>query len=196
MEEGSAEGADGLEVRAEQLHVAAHQLLTEAGILDEIRHVGEAHLVGSVVSQLMTHREIDITVAAGSAYGPSEALALAATLARRCEVVDVVLADERSDASVAERDRRLHLQMGVRHAGDRWELDISLFALDAHENVAEWHQNLRSSLTPEQRRAILRIKSDLVATADYPGGLAIYNAVLNNAVTQTEEFLAAQTAAP
>lgn len=188
-----AEAGSDVELRAEELQTEANEMLEATGILDEVRCVGETHLVGSVVSELMTRREIDITVAAGHAYGPSDALRLVGKLTRWTEVVDITITDERNDCSVAERDRRVHLQVGVLFAGHRWELDISLFALDAHENVAEWHRKLRLSLTPEQRRAILTIKRDLLGADDYPGGLAIYEAVVNDAVTDTHDFIRRRT---
>nr|WP_252172722.1 hypothetical protein [Rhodococcus pyridinivorans] len=178
-----------LERRAEQLREEAQQVLAATRVLDLLADVGEAHLVGSAVSDLMSHREIDITVAAGPDFGPSDALRLCEALAERSEVRRTSVVDERTDTSVAERDRRVHVTVTVLRDTVEWELDISLFALDAHRNVADWHEELRASLTPEQRRAILRIKNDLHDSPDYPGGLEIYNAVCDHGVRNTNGFL-------
>ncbi|MVA74983.1 hypothetical protein GC722_02915 [Auraticoccus sp. F435] len=73
-------------------------------------------------------------------------------------------------------------------AGAVWTLDISLILHDEHADVAAWHRELRARLTPGQRRTILAVKTALREGPDYPGGLAVYTAVLEEGVASVEEL--------
>ena len=58
-------------------------------------------------------------------------------------------------------------------------------------NVTAWHERLRSTITPEQRTAVLRIKDDWHLRPEYPdevGGADIYSAVLDDGVGDPEGF--------
>jgi hypothetical protein len=156
--------------------------------MEALTRIGEAYLVGSLVSELMTHREIDIAVNAGPHFGPSDAFSLCSALSGRVTIQNVAIADERSDASIPRRDRRLHLGLEVLHRDEVWALDLSLFTHDAHKNVAEWHDRLRATLTREQRLVILRIKHELQQSDSYPGGLAVYTAVLDHRASDIADF--------
>lgn len=184
-----ATSGEDLERSAADLTREAHEMLAATRVMEALARLGEVHLVGSVVSELMTHREIDIAVNAGPDFGPSDAFALCAALSDELSITNVEIVDGRNDLSVPERDRRLHLTLQALHGDQLWVLDLSLFTHDAHKNVADWHDRLRATLTREQRRSILRIKHELQGAHSYPGGLAIYTAVLEYQVADTAEFL-------
>lgn len=72
---------------------------------------------------------------------------------------------------------------------------------DLHQNVTRWHEELRETITAEQRTAVLRIKDAWHSRPCYPdqvGGLDIYAAVVDHGVRSPRQFAAwlAQREAP
>jgi hypothetical protein len=101
--------------------------------------------------------------------------------------------DERGPRSPTgeRRDERYHVATTYARPGDTWHLDLTFWLHDAHENVTAWHEQLRESVTPEQRGAILRIKDVWYRRPEYPeavSGLEIYTAVLQYGVRTPEQF--------
>jgi hypothetical protein len=77
------------------------------------------------------------------------------------------------------------------------DLDVMLLAHDLHEQNTRWHERLRDAVTPEERRAILRVKDVWHRRPEYPdtvGGVEIYTAVVEHGVRTGEEFAAWLTA--
>jgi hypothetical protein len=66
-----------------------------------------------------------------------------------------------------------------------------LWLHDARLNVTRWHQELRESITADQRSAVLRIKHAWHRRPTYPdqvGGLDIYTAVIDDGVRTPRQF--------
>jgi len=102
-------------------------------------------------------------------------------------VTGIEYRDERGPRCVTGqvRDERYHVTLTVEHAGRDWQIDLSLWLHDLHENVTRWHEELRERITAEQRRAVLRVTDDWYRRPAYPhhvGGLEIYTAVLEDGV--------------
>jgi hypothetical protein len=182
-------GGSSVEERAEQLRRGAEAMLDALGLQALLREFGEVAMMGSLVSDLMTHPEVDIGVHVGEDFSLADAARVAGRLAEAAPCRRLVIDDQRGGASPGERrDERFHLVLECPHEGREWTLDISLFLHDAHANVAAWHRQLRSSLTLSQRLSILTIKSALCHDPAYPGGLSIYTAVLEKGVRTVEEY--------
>jgi hypothetical protein len=109
-------------------------------------------------------------------------------------VTGVDYRDERGPRCVTDqaRDERYHAALTVEHAGT-WQIDLTLWLHDLHQNVTRWHEELRERITAEQRLAVLRIKDDWHRRPEYPdqvGGLDIYTAVLDDGVRTADQFAA------
>ena len=136
---------------------------------------------------LMCWRELDVMVLAGSDFSPPDVMGLLARIVRRTGVTGVEYRDERGPRCVTGqvRDERYHVTLTVEHAGRRWQIDLTLWLHDLHQNVTRWHEELRERITAEQRSAVLRIKDDWHRRPAYPhqvGGLEIYTAVIDNGI--------------
>lgn len=178
-----------VEDHAEALRRDGELMLGELGVVTSLTRFGDVAVMGSFVSDLMTHPEIDIGVHVGERFTMSDATHVIRALTETVPCSRVVIDDERGSATPGEkRDERFHVVMSCPHGGREWTLDISLFLHDNHINVADWHHHLRHSLSPGQRRSILTIKSALRGEPDYPGGLAIYTAVTEHDVRTLDDF--------
>jgi hypothetical protein len=81
--------------------------------------------------------------------------------------------------------------MQVVWESSEWRFDLSLWLYDDHTHVADWHRQLGERISPEQRRAVLRIKNVWYRRPGYPdevSGLEIYRAVLDDGVRTPNAF--------
>ena len=179
--------------RQTALQDEARELLAGMAELDALRALGPLMETGSYVSGLMCWRDLDVGVLVGSDFTPADVLNLAVSITEAVEVVGFTYRDERGARSPTgeRRDERFHLPLQVVWKGREWRFDLTLWRYDDHANVAEWHRQLRDRLLQEQRRAVLRIKNDWCRRPEYPdevGGTDIYDAVLNDGVSDAESF--------
>ena len=89
------------------------------------------------------------------------------------------------------RDERYHVTLTMERAGRCWQVDVTLWLHDPHENVTRWHEELRERITSEERLAVLRIKDHWHLRSAYPhqvSGLQIYAAVLDGGVRTPGQF--------
>lgn len=155
--------------------------------------IGPVLLTGSYVSGLMSWPDLDIMVHVGADFSPRDVLALLSKVVDRPDVTGFDYRDERGERSPTgtTRDERYHVPISLSHNDRTWRIDLTLWLNDPHANLTAWHENLRDTVTPDQRAAILRIKDVWHRLPSYPdqiGGLQIYTAVLEDGVRTPEEF--------
>ena len=175
------------------LQEEAAALLAELGLAELVADVGPLLVTGSFVSGLMCWPELDVMVLAGGGFSPPDVMGLLARIVRRAGVTGLEYRDERGPRCVTGqvRDERYHVPITVERAGRCWQVDLTLWLHDLHENVTRWHEELRGRITAEQRAAVLRIKDDWHPRRSYPhqvGGLEIYAAVLDDGVRTPAQF--------
>jgi hypothetical protein len=66
------------------------------------------------------------------------------------------------------RDERYQVALTVEQGGRPWQIDLTVWLHDLHQNVTRWHEILRERITAEQRGAVLRIKDDWHRQSEYP----------------------------
>ena len=122
---------------------------------------GPVHYVGSYVSGLMVWRDLDVMVLVPPGFGPTDVVGLLAELVELPGVAGFDVHDERGPRSPTgqRRDERWHVPLMTGPASGAWRLDLTLWLYDDHTHLTRWHEELRGRLTPEQRAAILWIKS-------------------------------------
>jgi hypothetical protein len=89
------------------------------------------------------------------------------------------------------RDERYHVGVVIEHGGGTWHIDLSVWLHDLHTNVTAWHDQVRESISDEERDAVLWIKDVWHRRPEYPGevgGLDVYTAVLEDGVRTPEQF--------
>jgi hypothetical protein len=191
----SPSSAEDLLARQAALQDEAREVLAGLDLAALVSDVGPLLVTGSFVSGLMCWRELDVMVLAGRGFSPQDVMGLLARIVSRAGVTGIEYRDERGPRCVTGqvRDERYHVTLTVEHADRDWQIDLSLWLHDLHENVTRWHEELRERITAEQRRAVLRIKDDWYrrpAYAHQVGGLEIYTAVLEDEVRTPGQFAA------
>jgi hypothetical protein len=181
--------------RQSALQEEAAALLAELGLTELVADIGPLLVTGSFVSGLMCWPELDVMVLVGAGFSPADVMVLLARIVRRAGVTGLEYRDERGPrcATGQVRDERYHVPVTVERAGRCWQVDLTLWLHDLHENVTRWHEELRERITAEQRSAVLRIKDDWLRRRSYPyqvGGPDIYIAVLDDGVRTPAQFAA------
>ena len=168
-------------------------MLAELDLERRLEGFGPMHLAGSFVSGLMVWPELDIGFLGGPELSPADVIAAMGRLVLLPGILQFHYTDERGPRSPTgeRRDERFHVATTYARPSRTWHLDLTFWLHDSHENVTAWHEQLRDSLTPEERSAILRIKDVWHRRPEYPdsvGGLEIYTAVLQHGVRTPEQF--------
>ena len=181
--------------RQSALQAEARQVLAELDLAAVVADIGPLLLAGSFVSGLMCWRDLDVMVLAGDDFSPQDVLRLLTRIVARAGVTALEYRDERGPRCVTGqvRDERYHVPITVNQAGRAWRIDLTLWLHDPHLNVTRWHEELRETITAEQRRAVLRIKDVWHRRPAYPdqvGGLDIYTAVIDDGVRTPRQFAA------
>ena len=179
--------------RQMDLQEEARDVLNELDLERRLGDIGSMLMTGSFISGLMVWRELDIMFLGGPELSPTDVLAAMGQLVLLPGIVRFDYADERGLRSPTgePRDERYHVPTTYIRPSGTWCLDLTFWLHDAHENVTAWHEQLRDSLTPEERGAILRIKNVWHRRPEYPGvvsGLEIYTSVLEHGVRSLEQF--------
>jgi hypothetical protein len=180
---------DELAARQAALQAEARTILGSLGGL--LEGLGEPMVTGSFVSGLMVWRDLDVMVLAHPGFPPHDVVALLGRAVDLTGLTGFEYVDERGERSPTgeQRDERYHVALAL----GAWRIDLSIWLYDDHRNVTDWHHDLRTKLTAEQRRAILRIKDVWHRRPEYPdeiSGLEIYTAVLEHGVRTPEDFAA------
>jgi hypothetical protein len=150
----SPSSGEDLLARQAALQDQAREVLAALDLAALAGDVGPLLVTGSFVSGLMCWRELDVMVLAGGDFSPREVMGLLARIVRRAGVTGLEYRDERGTRCVTGqvRDERYHVTLTVEHAGRDWQIDLTLWLHDLHENVARWHEELRA----DHRRAAPR----------------------------------------
>jgi hypothetical protein len=186
---------EDLLARQSALQDEAREMLAELDLAALVADAGPPLVTGSFVSGLMCWRELDVMVLAGSDFSPRDVMGLLARIVQRPGVTGLDYRDERGARCVTGqiRDERYHVTLTMERAGRCWQIDLTLWLHDLHQNVTRWHEELRKRITAEQRSAVLRIKDDWHRRPAYPrqvGGLEIYTAVIDNGIRTLDQFAA------
>ena len=183
-----------LAARQSALREEATRLLDELDRSRIFDDIGPLAVTGSYVSELMCWRDLDVGLLAGAGYTPRAVVRLISRVVEELPgVVGFDYRDERAGRSPTgqARDERYHVPFLLERAAGTWRLDLTLWLHDLHNNVTEWHEALRDSITDEQRAAVLRIKDVWFRLPSYPdqtGGSDIYTAVVDDGVRTPEQF--------
>ncbi|HEU4396258.1 MAG TPA: hypothetical protein VFU54_00305 [Actinomycetota bacterium] len=179
--------------RQAALQAEAAEVLAELDLGALFGDVGPVLVVGSYVSGLMCWRDLDVCLLAGVEFSPADVLELLKRVVELPGFVGFTYRDERGQRSPtgAATDERYHVPFDLDVGQGRWRIDLSLFLRDLHGHVAAWHEQLRDTITHQQRLAVLRIKDVWHRLPSYPeqvSGWEIYTAVLRDGVGAPEQF--------
>jgi hypothetical protein len=179
--------------RQAALQAEATQVLGELDLDRLFADVGPVVVVGSYLSGLMCWRDLDLCLLAGVDCSPSDVLELLKRVVELPGFVGFSYRDERGERCPTgeARDERYHVPFDLDIGHGRWRIDLSVWLCDLHAHVADWHTELRDTITDAQRLAVLRIKDIWRRLPSYPdevSGWEIYTAVLGEGVRTPEQF--------
>ena len=182
-----------LAARQSALHAEAAALLKELEGSGVFNDIGPLEVTGSYISELMCWPEVDLGLLVGTNYSPADVLNLISRVLELPGVFGFDYRDERADRSPTGlvREERYHVRFLIDRGGKVWQLDLTLWLHDLHQNVTAWHEALRNKINDDQRAAVLRIKDVWYQLPSYPdkiGGLEIYTAVIEDGVRTPNEF--------
>jgi hypothetical protein len=141
----------------------------------------------------MCWRDLDVGALVGPGFTPLVVIKVVTGVVATAEVISFAYRDERGLRSPTgeRRDERYHVPLQVVWGSSEWRFDLSLWLYEDHAHVAEWHRQLGEGISPEQRRAILRIKDVWCRRPEYPdevSGSEIYRAVVDDDVRTADAF--------
>ena len=180
-------------VRQAALQAEAGAVLAGLDLGSLFADVGPVLVVGSFVSGLMTWRDLDVGLLAGPQFSPSDVLDLLKRVVTLSGFAGLIYRDERGERCPTgeARDERYHVPFDLEIGQGRWRIDLSVWLRDLHGHVAAWHEQLRDTITDEQRLVVLRVKDVWHRLPSYPdevSGWEIYTAVLRDGVRTPAEF--------
>jgi hypothetical protein len=173
-----------LMARAEELQAEGLRVLEDLDLETAFPTFGPPQVVGSVLSGLITYRDLDVTFTAPTATA-SEVLHGLARIANRPGLLAADFRDERADRrpTPALTDERFYAVL-THHT---WKIDLTFWLHDIpRPHVAE-AARLRAA-TPAQKQAILHLKQTHPRYPHDLTGTDIYPAVLNHAVRTVPEL--------
>lgn len=152
---------EDLLARQSALQQEAREVLAGLDLAALVAGAGSLLVTGSFVSGLMCWPEVDVMVHVGSDFSPPDVMSLLARIVSRPGVTGLDYRDERGPRCVTGqvRDERYHVPLTVEHAGQSWQIDLTLWLHDPHLNVTRWHEELHARITAEERIAVLPSKT-------------------------------------
>ena len=159
---------EDLLARQSMLQDEAQEVLAGLDLAALVAGIGPLEVTGSFVSGLMCWRELDVMVIAGRDFSPPDVMSLLARIVRRTGVTGIEYRDERGPRCVTgqTRDERYHVTLTVEHAGHRWQIDLTLWLHDLHQNVRAGTKNCASASPPNS--AAQSCASKMTGTAGPP----------------------------
>jgi hypothetical protein len=150
---------EDLLARQSALQDEAREVLAGLDLAALVADIGLVLVTGSFVSALMCWRELDVMVLAGRAFPPQDVMGLLQRIARRAGVTGLEYCDERGPRCVSGqvRDERYHVTLTVEHAGRCWQIDLTLWLHDLHQNVTRWHEEMLLYDLDAERVGTLRV---------------------------------------
>jgi hypothetical protein len=181
---------DGLLAQAARLREEAHSLLYDKGLLEVVRSVGPACVIGSFALDLMTWRDLDISVQLSDEKDIPGFFDIGRKIIDRFQVSRMTYTNPVLHPDFPF-DRGFYWGIHILHSGQTWKVDLWGYGEDDyHENLQKFAR-LSEQLSNGDRLAILRIKNEVCERPEYHHeviSLDIYEAVAKDHIKTVEEF--------
>ena len=167
----------------------AAELLNECGLLSVISSHGQTRVIGSYDLDLMTWRDLDISVRLPHERDVATFLSIGNAVANHFETIRASYANMfLRNSSMFESG----LYWGIRllHREQTWKVDMWGFGEEEYAGKLDAYERLRQSVRRADRLAVLRIKDIVCRWEQYRHGVYsthIYDAVAGG-VTTVDEF--------
>lgn len=172
---------------SEQNQQIAWEILENSQLFQLWENIGgEVHIVGSLNTGLLIHKDVDIHVYT-DAVSIQDSFSVMGDLAQRMNLIDI---QYKNGLETEEECLEWHSLFEDKNKAI-WKLDlIHIRKGSKYDGVVEKvTETIKNKLTPEIRETILRIKYDMPKDAIIPG-IEVYHGVFTGNVKSYDELLA------
>lgn len=179
--------------KAQEIRKNARAILQEKGIESRLKNIGELYFTGSYTLDLMTWNDIDMQIVLSDQQHPIDVLgALFTDISKDPDFIEAQIINFTGDYKPKmPRGIYLGLKFFCPKYGGLWKLDLwSLDKKDFEKNRLLL-ENLRSHLTPELRKFLIEVKTEIMAERERMPQMSshlLYQAVLLDGIRDRESL--------
>ncbi len=179
-----------LQQRQAELQEQVKNVMSQLGIEEILRLVGDVRVVGSAEIGLMVWPDIDIEVLCDGRPELASVLKVVERFMEQVGVTKVNLADHR-DSVDENLPKGIYLGPDILFNSVKWQMDIWFINRGEAEQRRELVQSIVAKLNNDNRQVILRLKQKVAASDKYHRGVSsvdLYTAVLDENVRDLAGF--------
>jgi len=181
---------DELLAQADNLREEARTLLHEEGLLSIIKQVGPVCVIGSYALNLMTWRDLDISVQLPDENDIPGFYDIGHRIVEKFQVARMTFNNPVLLPSFPY-DRGLYLGPHMLYRGQNWKVDLWGYGKDDYQMNLHKFEGLSNELRDADRLSILRIKNEVCKRPEYIHEITsidIYKAVVKHHIKTVKEF--------
>lgn len=179
--------------KAREIRKNAQAILQEKGIECRLKNIGELYFTGSYTLDLMTWNDIDMQIVLREQQHSIDVLgAFFTDISKDSDFIEAQIINFTGDYKPKmPRGVYLGLKLYCPKRGGLWKLDTWSLAKKDFEKNRLLIENLRSRLTPELRKFLIEIKTEIMEEKERMPQMSshlLYQAVLLNGITDRESL--------
>ena len=181
---------DELLAQAVELREEARTLLHEEGLLSIIQQVGPVCVIGSYALNLMTWRDLDISVQLPDENDIPRFFGIGQRIVEKFQVARMTFNNPVLLPNFPY-GRGLYLGPHMLYRGQNWKVDLWGYGKDDYQMNLHKFGRLSDELRDADRLSILRIKNEVCKRPEYiheVTSMDIYEAVAKHNINTIEEF--------
>ena len=167
---------------------SADYILYTAGLLDELKKIGQPHIIGSYRMDMMAWNDLDIDIE-NSAMRIDKLYQLTDWIIKTFKPVWYEAKEEITDIGKTVWFHGFEKNI----TGELWNVDLWFFDKETIETAEKYCDEIAEKASDTQKKLIIQIKQELIARKLYSfdkfTSMDVYSAVIDNGVTSIDEFL-------
>ena len=167
---------------------SADCILYKVGLLDELKKYGQPHIIGSYRMDMMAWNDLDIDIE-NSAMSIDKLYQLTQWIIKTFKPVWYEAKEEVTDDGKTVWFHGFETNI----TGELWNVDLWFFDKDTIEAAEKYCDEIAEKASYTQKKQIIEIKQELIAREMYSfdkfSSMDVYSAVIDNGVTNIDEFL-------
>lgn len=167
----------------------ADRILYEFSLLDKLKELGTPHIIGSYRMDMMAWNDLDIDIENDN-MSLEKLYALSDFILR---TFHPVWYEAKEEVNAEGKTVWFH-GFETTITGELWNVDLWFFDKETIDNAEKYCDNIKAKTSQRQKDIIVNIKQDLITRGLYSfeqyKSIDVYKAVIENGVTNVNEFLA------
>ena len=167
---------------------SAECILYKVGLVDELKKYGQPHIIGSYRMDMMAWNDLDIDIE-NSAMSIDKLYQLTQWIIKTFNPVWYEAKEEVTDDGKTVWFHGFETNI----TGELWNVDLWFFDKDTIEATEKYCDEIAEKASNTQKKQIIEIKQELIAREMYSfdefSSMDVYSAVIDNGVTNIDEFL-------